>query len=67
MKIIICYSLLVLTATIVFYPTPQPSLKADIKPEIIEYPCLTWDEHVKKYPHIQKYDLVSAMFERCAR
>ena len=30
-------------------------------------PCLTQDEHVKKYPHIKSYDLVSAMFERCAR
>ena len=30
-------------------------------------PCLTQRQHQEKYPRIQEEDLVSAMFEKCAR
>ena len=67
MKITICCALWLIVIAAMFFPAPSAKSGEIIQPEIIECPCLTWEQHQEKYPHILNEDLVSAMLESCPR
>ena len=67
MKITICVALWLIVISAMLFPAPSAKSGEMIAPEIIEYPCLSWEQHKEKYPRIQGEHLVSAMLSECAR